>query len=342
MADVPSARCEHQAPLSRADHEVATALRLVEFNWRLLASVAGFVLAWLVATQFYIEPAGYVVAFALATLCGWFGLRNARSGARANPRVFLSLIALAQMTLAIPVMLTLTYVATSAGFPLQDARLLAWDRALGFEFKSFLDFINGHPELLSVLAQSYSSITLQMILLGLVLPLTGCYQRGAEAICAYILALLVTTCISAFVPAIGVYHVLGLQASDFPNFEPAGYYDTLRDAPLVRAGLLRKLNLPQLVGVVTFPSFHAAAAVLYMWSFWPLRWLRLAAIPWNVLMIVATPLGGGHYLVDILAGVAVSTVAIVVTTAISAACSTGRLMSTARLAMVPARAGKPA
>ncbi|PMU12708.1 hypothetical protein C1Y10_29530, partial [Pseudomonas sp. FW305-122] len=77
MADVPSARCEHQAPLSRADHEVATALRLVEFNWRLLASVAGFVLAWLVATQFYIEPAGYVVAFALATLCGWFGLRNA-------------------------------------------------------------------------------------------------------------------------------------------------------------------------------------------------------------------------------------------------------------------------
>ena len=181
-----------------------------------------------------------------------------------------------------------------------------------------------------------------MILLGLVLPLTGCYQRGAEAICAYILALLVTTCISAFVPAIGVYHVLGLQASDFPNFEPAGYYDTLRDAPLVRAGLLRKLNLPQLVGVVTFPSFHAAAAVLYMWSFWPLRWLRLAAIPWNVLMIVATPLGGGHYLVDILAGVAVSTVAIVVTTAISAACSTGRLMSTARLAMVPARAGKPA
>lgn len=307
--------------LSSADDEVAKAWSLLQFNWRLLASIAGIVAAWLLATRFYIEPSGYVATFALAALYWWSGVRNAQSLTRANPRVFLSLIALAQTTLAIPVLLTLTYVTTSVGFPLQDARLLDWDRALGFDFRSFLGFVNRYPDLIPILARSYSSITFQMILLVILLPLAGCYRRGAEAVCACILALLATTCIATFVPAIGVYHALGLQASDFPYFEPAGYYGTLRDTPLIRAGLLQELHLQRLVGVLTFPSFHAASAILYMWSFWPLRWVRLIAVPWNVLMIIATPLGGGHYLVDVLAGIVVAIAVIAATTAIGAACS---------------------
>ncbi|WP_426419065.1 phosphatase PAP2 family protein [Bradyrhizobium genosp. A] len=328
---------EANSPLAHADSEVVSAWRLLAFNWKFLACIAGIVLAWLVATRFYVEPSGYLAAFAFAALCSWSALRNARSATPPNPRVFFTLTALAQMTLAVPVMLTLTYVATSISFPLQDAQLLAWDRALGFDFRRFLDFINNHPELIPVLARSYNSISLQMTLLVLLLPLAGCYRRSAEAICAYGFALFATTCISVFVPAIGVYDVLGLGPADLPYFEPMGYYDTLRDAPLVRAGALLELRLTQLVGIVTFPSFHAAAAILYMWSFWPFRWLRLLSVPWNILMIVATPLGGGHYLVDILAGISVATAAIMATRAISTACSSGRLelMSATRLPIAP-------
>ncbi len=76
-----------------------------------------------------------------------------------------------------------------------------------------------------------------------------------------------------------------------------------------------------LVGVLTFPSFLAASGILYMWAFWPLRWVRALVIPWNVLMIVATPLGGGHYLADVLAGIAVALGAIGITLRISASCS---------------------
>lgn len=329
---------EASSPLAHTDSEVVSAWRLLAFNWKFLACIAGIVLAWLLATRFYVEPSGYLAAFAFAALCSWSGLRNARSATPPNTRVFFTLTALAQMTMAVPVMLTLTYVATSINFPLRDAQLLAWDRALGFDFRRFLGFINDNPELIPVLARSYSSISLQMMLLVLVLPLAGCYRRGAEAICAYGFTLFATTCISVFVPAIGVYGVLGLGAADLPYFEPMGYYDTLRDAPLVRAGALLELRLTQLVGIVTFPSFHAAAAILYMWSFWPFRWLRLVSVPWNILMIIATPLGGGHYLVDILAGISVATAAIMATRAISTACSSGHLdlMSAARLPIVPA------
>ena len=38
----------------------------------------------------------------------------------------------------------------------------------------------------------------------------------------------------------------------------------------------------------------------------PIGWLRPVAIPLNLAMIAATPLGGGHYFVDIIAGIVVT------------------------------------
>jgi PAP2 superfamily protein len=122
--------------------------------------------------------------------------------------------------------------------------------------------------------------------------------------------LIATTVLTAFVPAIGVYGALGLVASDFPNIVPQGYYDRLRDMPLLRDGSLRVLDLFQLAGVVTFPSFHAASAVLYVWMLWPLRWLRPLNLLCNGAMLVATPIGGGHFFADVIAGAAIALVAI--------------------------------
>jgi PAP2 superfamily len=290
-----------QASPTFADEEVAAAWSLFCFNWRLLAGITGVTVASLVTTKFYIQPAGYVAVFAIAGVYWWFGRRGAQSSARTHPKIFFSFIALAQLVLAVPITLTLTYIAISIDLPLQDARLLALDRTLGFDFRSFLDLTNRHRELIAPLGFSYSTIGPQLLVATLALPLVGCYRRGAEMLCAYMLSVLVTTIVSGLVPAIGVYGALGLHASDFPQLEPHGYYDTLRDAPLVRDGELRELSLLHLVGVLTFPSFHAVSAILYIWAFWPLRWARLLIIPLNVLMIVATPLGGGHYLVDVLA-----------------------------------------
>jgi len=305
------------------EDEAHAAWSLFLFNWRLLAIISGVVLAWLLATQFYIQPSGYVIAFAVAGLYWRIGLYNARSPARWNPRLTYCLVAIAQLILALVTLSTLTYVATAIGFPLQDQRLLAWDRALGFDFRSYLDLINAYPRSLLILSPSYSSIAWQLIAMALVLPLAGCYRRIGQAISAFTFALLATTIVSIFVPAIGVYGALGISPVDHPFFEPQGYYDTLRDAPLLRAGTLRALDLWKLGGVLTFPSFHAATAALYIWAFWRLVWLRLVAILWNLAMIAATPLGGGHYLVDLLAGILVAILAIV------AAKALGRLLPAA-------------
>ena len=67
----------------------------------------------------------------------------------------------------------------------------------------------------------------------------------------------------------------------------------------------------KLTGIVTFPSFHAATAALYLWAFWPVRWFRPVAVVANVGMLLATPLGGGHYFIDVFAGIAVAAAAII-------------------------------
>ena len=69
---------------------------------------------------------------------------------------------------------------------------------------------------------------------------------------------------------------------------------------------IRHIDFAELAGIVTFPSFHAAAAVLYLWAFWPVRWFGPIAIVANCAMLLATPIGGGHYFVDVFAGIAIA------------------------------------
>ena len=299
------------------DHELAAVWRLFTFNWRLLACFIGVFVAGLIATEFYIRPSGYLIAFAMAALYWQCGLRNAKSIAHRNPGLSYCFIAIAQVIIAMSVLTSLTYVAISIDLPLWDETLLAWDRVLGFDFRYYLDFVNTHPQIISVLAAGYGSITWQVCGIMFLLPLAGYYRRTGEAICAFALALFATTFISAIVPAMGVYGTLGLTASDFPLLEPQAYNATLRDGTLVREGRLHELDLLRLVGVLTFPSFHAASAVLYTWAFWPMRWLRLFFVPCNGVMLIATPIAGGHYFVDVIAGIVIAAAAIVAALGVS-------------------------
>jgi membrane-associated phospholipid phosphatase len=107
-----------------------------------------------------------------------------------------------------------------------------------------------------------------------------------------------------------VFYHLGLNVADFPNISGGGYLAELRDLPPVRDGSLRHLELLGLAGLVTFPSFHAGSAILYAWALWPVRWFRPVAILCNAAMLAATPIDGGHYFIDVIAGVAVAVLAI--------------------------------
>jgi membrane-associated phospholipid phosphatase len=77
----------------------------------------------------------------------------------------------------------------------------------------------------------------------------------------------------------------------------------------LRLGSKTIVDFSENVGLITFPSFHAAMAVLFALAAWSHPWLRWPFALLNAIMLVATITHGGHYLVDVLAGCAIALVA---------------------------------
>jgi hypothetical protein len=292
--------------------EVDIAWRFFLFNWIVVGVMAAVLALALAATDFSIDLVGLAIALGYVGLYGGFAHANARSPGRRDPQVMFVLGGTAQIVLITAVMAPLTYVAAAANLPMQDANLFAADHALGFDWLAYVRFVDAHPALAGWLNCGYGMIRWPLFAIPVVLAAQRRYRRIEEFTFAFGAALVVTTIISALVPAIGVYHQIGLDPSSLKNIDPRAYLDQLRDLPPTRDGSLRHLALLGLGGIVTFPSFHAASAVLYSWALWSVRWLRPVVVVVNGAMLAATPINGGHYFVDVIAGIAIAVAAIAV------------------------------
>lgn len=288
-----------------------------QVNWIPIALMGMALSASLMLTDFRIGLQGLVVTLGFVAVYAGFAYANARSPVRRDPQVMFCLGSTAQIVLITALMTPLTYVAGAANFPLQDANLLAIDRALGLDWRAYVEFVNDRPLLATWLSFGYTMIRWPIFLIPALLAGAYLFQRLQEFIFAFSIALIVTTAVSALVPAIGVFQQIGLDPASFVNIDPRPYLDQMRDLGPVRDGRLRELDLLNLAGIVTFPSFHACSAVLYAWALWPVRWMRPIALLANGAMLAATPVDGAHYFIDIFAGIAVAVLAIVAAQAMS-------------------------
>jgi len=189
----------------------------------------------------------------------------------------------------------LTFIANTLGMPLQNDTFTRMDSAIGFDWSSWGAFVLSHPALLRLTTLAYESYAWQPFVAVIVLALFGPPRRNAEFVLAMTLALTITIVISALLPAIEPGHAHGFDT-------PAA------DAMLaLRAG--QRAGLPY-VGIVSFPSFHAAMAVLFTLAYRGLRPAFYPAAALNGLMLLSVPFSGDHYLVDLLAGIAVALLAL--------------------------------
>ncbi|KQP31814.1 hypothetical protein ASF49_10315 [Methylobacterium sp. Leaf104] len=81
---------------------------------------------------------------------------------------------------------------------------------------------------------------------------------------------------------------------------------------------LRQAELPSVLPdfpdlrLVTFPSWHAAAAAIFVMSAWSLPIIRWFGAVLNGLMLAATPVQGSHDLTDLIVGAGLGAVAFLV------------------------------
>ncbi|MGU3468815.1 phosphatase PAP2 family protein [Methylobacterium sp. C33D] len=200
----------------------------------------------------------------------------------------------------------LSYAVAATDRPTWDQTFLAWDQTLGLDWFAYLNFIQSHPILKAICRAAYQSVIIQTFVAVGVLGLSGNLKRAEEFVLSYAIAGLIAIAASGLMPAIAMFIHIGSDDA-FARLVDAPFVATIKS---LRDGSLTIITLEQMDGVITFPSFHTALGVIFGYSFWVLpkwRWIGVAV---NVLLIAGTPINGGHYFVDILAGVVVGIVAI--------------------------------
>jgi hypothetical protein len=277
-------------------------------NWAMIAGIAiaalllfhrtGITFAWRSAR---------IPAFALA---GLLLLGSYYRLLRQDEALGSTLIASAQLIAYTAVAMPLSYLTASLGGPLWDAALLRSDLSLGLDWRAYLGFVNAHPALGLAFTLAYQSLLPQLILALAALGFTGRMRELGILIGASILSGAVIIALSGLMPARWVFEQLGLQARDYANLSPASGELHVPLINALRSGAIRSISLDGAMGIITFPSYHAALGVIFGAAFWSVPRLRWPALVLNAVLLAATPIDGGHYFVDVLAGVAVAAISL--------------------------------
>jgi membrane-associated phospholipid phosphatase len=291
------------APAREALRMDPTLRRLDRLIWATIAAVAAIVLAAPFLSGFSIKWSTFgppLLASAVLTMVAWFYRRW-----RPDERLASGAENTAQLIAFAAFAAPLSYLAASANWPLQDQTLDAVDRTLHLDWRVLLSWMNGSPTIYAVLHPIYLSLTLQMTTAALGLAFTGRLLRLRIYLLAFILAALITIAISALLPAAGAWPYYGLTAADSPHVTPTvstswPVFYGLRD------GSFRMLVAIGSEGIISFPSLHAALAVILVIALWPVPYLGWTIFALNLTMLAATPIDGSHYFSDVLAGVVVA------------------------------------
>ncbi|TVV74883.1 phosphatase PAP2 family protein [Sphingomonas solaris] len=246
------------------------------------------------------------IAPSLGVSAGLAGLARFYTATRPDPRLAAATNGLALLIAFTALAAPLSYVVASVDLPLADAMLLRRDRALGFDWVALIAFVNARPLLAALLGLAYQTLLPQIAVAIVALSFSGRTAALRRVIAAMMIAGIVAIALSPLVPAVGNYVFLHLPPAAYAGIDPSAGFVHLADFTAVRNGTLHVLTVNRLQGIITFPSYHASLGVLLGWAFWQMPRLRWPGLALETALIVATPVHGAHYLVDVLAGGAIA------------------------------------
>ncbi len=206
-----------------------------------------------------------------------------------------------------------TYIAMRLDMPLADQVLMRWDAMLGVDWRGLITFVDSRPLLAEALGFSYQAFSFQLLGVPLLLIVSGRALRAYHMVIAYALIGFISSFLAIWFPAEGTYVVYGVAQTDLSNINAHFGYFFLDQFNAVRTDPGFVLVLENSAGILTYPSVHAAVAVLCGWAGWGVKLMRLPMLLLNFLMGISAVTHANHYFVDVIAGVviAVATIALV-------------------------------
>jgi len=216
------------------------------------------------------------------------------------PRITDRLAHLARTVLALALFtnaaVILSFILTGIlPLPRWDEALAAADNALGLNWLDMYQWLARHPAIEASAREVYLSLGPETLFLFIALELLGHHKQARAFLLWFMVAAIATLGIGILFPAAGAFVYYHL-----PVASTTGYVSQWAD---LRNGTLRTINPLDNHGLVVFPSFHATLAVLSAVAAMPLRILKYPLLALNLLIILASPAMGGHYFIDIIAGI---------------------------------------
>jgi membrane-associated phospholipid phosphatase len=179
--------------------------------------------------------------------------------------------------------------------PAWDGALATADHALGLNWLDMYQWLTRHPVIEASARTIYMSLGQELVILLFALELLGHHNQARAFLRWFMVSGIATLGIGILMPAAGAFVYYHL-----PVASTTAYVSQWAD---LRNGTLRVFNLSDAQGLVVFPSFHATLAVLCACAATPLRILRYPLLALNLLVILSSPAMGGHYFIDIIAGI---------------------------------------
>jgi membrane-associated phospholipid phosphatase len=179
--------------------------------------------------------------------------------------------------------------------PRWDGALATTDHALGLNWLDMYQWLTRHPVIEAGAHAVYNSLGPEMLILLFALELLGHHNQARAFLLWFMVSAIGTVIIGTLIPAAGTFVYYHL-----PVASTTGYVAQWAD---LRSGTLRTINPLNNQGLVVFPSFHASLAVLCACAARPFGILRYPLLALNLLIILASPAMGGHYFIDIIAGI---------------------------------------
>lgn len=225
----------------------------------------------------------------------------------AAERVGVMVMGILFLTLAFAGARFLNYLSMSSALPMADDLLDSWDKALGLDWHAYATRLSQYPDILPYLQDSYSRATLLITYVFLVLAAFGRTERAKEFATLLYVGVVLTIGIAGFFPADGA---MARYVDDhlLASFGPKTGVYFVEALKSVREAKDFTLSFAHLPGLASFPSFHTIIALLIVYAWRDNIVTLLLAGTGGGLILLGTPVYGGHYFVDVIAGFFVTAV----------------------------------
>jgi hypothetical protein len=223
---------------------------------------------------------------------------------RGETSFVLCLTALSQIVAFATCYVVSMYAFATFACPLVDSRLAAFDGWCGVRVPRVCQWANDHPTISLLLRFAYDSLLYQTAAVIVLLGLRNQRRQLESFVLAFMVAAVMALVLFVALPACGPFAEYGLS----PSADQARFLDHFLS---LRDGSRSQISYRGAEGLITFPSFHVAWALLMVWALRGNRRIFAAFAVLNAMLIVSTMTTGWHYFADVLGGLAVAVAAVI-------------------------------